>query len=225
VVKLWSTLRRGKFKKEQPKLKTEASRKGVVILQELADVLLAWRSANLCRTDEDWVFASEVRNGAEPVWLDIVLHHYVQPAAVVAKITKKVGWHNFRRALATLLATKGESVKVVQELLRRPNSSVTLQLYPHGDKDLKRAAQGPYQGPIPGPSGQLEHDLALEGRAERCAFLLLLKIVLDALLEIVPFECPCFSRFQAFLSPYISFVLVALEMVGTAGFEPTTSTV
>lgn len=142
VVKLWITLRRGKFKKVQTKLKTDASRKGVPIPRELAEVLLAWRGASLYRADEDWVFASEVRNGAEPVWLDIVLQNYVQPAAVAAKITKQVGWHTFRRSLATLLATKGENVKVVQELLRHANSSVTLQLYQQGDEDQKRAAQG-----------------------------------------------------------------------------------
>jgi integrase len=52
-----------------------------------------------------------------------------------------VGWHTFRRSLASLLATKGEKIKVVQELLRHANSSTTQDLYQQADVDAKRAAQ------------------------------------------------------------------------------------
>jgi integrase len=37
--------------------------------------------------------------------------------------------------------TKGEGVKVVQELMRHANSKITLDIYAQGDEAAKRAAQ------------------------------------------------------------------------------------
>lgn len=48
----------------------------------------------------------------------------------------------FRRSLASILATKVEHVKVVQELLRHANASITMELYQQADADAKRTAQG-----------------------------------------------------------------------------------
>lgn len=48
----------------------------------------------------------------------------------------------FRRSLASILATKVEHVKVVQELLRHANASITMDLYQQADADAKRTAQG-----------------------------------------------------------------------------------
>jgi len=61
--KLWLHLRRGVVRKHHTKLKTEGSRKGVPIPQDLADVLAEWRGQSLYPTEDDWVFASplEVR--------------------------------------------------------------------------------------------------------------------------------------------------------------------
>ena len=73
--------------------------------------------------------------------MDMVLYDYVKPAAVQAGITKRIGWHTFRRSLAGLLAAKGENVKVVQELLRHSNPQITMELYEQADADQKRAAQ------------------------------------------------------------------------------------
>ncbi len=65
----------------------------------------------------------------------------LRPATRRAKITKHLAWHTFRRSLATLLTTKGEAVKVVQELMRHANSKITLDIYAQGDEVAKRAAQ------------------------------------------------------------------------------------
>jgi integrase len=43
--------------------------------------------------------------------------------------------------LATLLTTKKETVKVVQELMRHADPRVTLALYAQGEEEAKRAAQ------------------------------------------------------------------------------------
>jgi integrase len=139
--RLWLRLERGIVKQMQTKLKTEGSRKGIPIPQDLADALLEWRGKSLYPADDDWVFASAVKEGKAPVWLSEVMQNYIQPAAQAAGITKKLGWHSFRRSLASILASKGENVKTVQELLRHANSRITLDVYTQADADEKRAAQ------------------------------------------------------------------------------------
>jgi integrase len=144
--RLWLRLERGVVRKLHTRLKTEGSRKGVPIPQDLADELSAWREKSGYRADEDWILASATVSGRSPVWLDIVLRKYIHPIAVAAKITKKIGWHTFRRSLASLLASKGEHVKVVQELLRRSNPQITMELYQQADIDQKRTAQSHVSG-------------------------------------------------------------------------------
>jgi integrase len=139
--KLWMSLRRGIVRKHQTKLKTEASRRGIPIPQDLADALTTWRDECLYKGEEDWVLASPTTNGRSPLWLDIVLQRYIRPILMDARITKTVGWHTFRRSLSVIMANKGENVKVVQELLRHANVSTTLELYQQADQEAKRAAQ------------------------------------------------------------------------------------
>jgi len=139
--RLWLRLERGIVKRMQTKLKTEGSRKGVPIPKDLAEALIEWRGKSLYPGEDDWVFASAVKDGKAPVWLSEVLQNYIQPAAKAAGITKRIGWHTFRRSLASILATKGEHVKVVQELLRHANASITMELYQQADADAKRTAQ------------------------------------------------------------------------------------
>jgi len=144
--KLWLRLERGVVRNLHTKLKTEGSRKGVPIPQDLADELSAWREKSCYRADDDWILASATVNGRSPVWLDIVLRRYIHPIAAAATITKHIGWHTFRRSLASLLASKGEQVKVVQELLRHSNPQITMELYQQADVDQKRSAQGHVSG-------------------------------------------------------------------------------
>jgi integrase len=139
--RLWLNLARGKVRKHVTKMKTEASRKGIPIPQDLADALDAWRGESLYRSDDDWVFASPTTDGEQPIWLDMALKNHIRTAASAAGIRKTIGWHTARRSLASPLAAKGESIKVVQELLRHARSSTTTDLYQQADVDLKRAAQ------------------------------------------------------------------------------------
>lgn len=97
---------------------------------------------SLYRVDDDWIFASVAKEGKAPVWLSTMLEDYIQPAAKAAGISKRVGWHTFRRSLASILGERGENVKVVQELLRHSNVSITLELYQQAGAEAKRAAQG-----------------------------------------------------------------------------------
>ena len=139
---LWLHLRRGIVRTVETKLKTEGSRRGVPLPPDLADLLRDWRGQTPHRADHDWVLASPETNGKKPIWLDMVLQNYIKPVVKRLGITKKVGWHTWRHSLATLLASKGEDVKVTQELLRHSNARITLDVYQEADTAAKRTAQG-----------------------------------------------------------------------------------
>ena len=137
---LWFNLRRGLVRKDETRMKTNASRKGVPMNPELASVLMQWRQETPYPADTDWVFASPFTHGERPYWPESALKDHVRPAAKAAGITKHVGWHTFRHSLGSHLGQKGEDVKVVQELLRHSNSRMTMDVYQQADQDAKRTA-------------------------------------------------------------------------------------
>jgi integrase len=67
---------------------------------------------------------------------------YLHPAAKAAGILKDAGWHTYRHSFASLLAEKGEGIKVVQEPLRHAKSSTALELYQQANAPSKRHTQG-----------------------------------------------------------------------------------
>ncbi len=140
LTNLWFHLRRGVVRKHQTKLKTEASRKGMPMLPELADALLEWRHMTPYNQPDDWVFASPFTDGVRPYWPESALKGHIRPAAYKLGINKIIGWHTFRHSLASLLGNKKESTKTVQELMRHASSRITLDLYMQGDEDTKRTA-------------------------------------------------------------------------------------
>ena len=106
--------------------KTEASRKPVPLDLRLSKVLWNWRLHSPYPTDEDWVFASPHSGGKLPYWPGSLYKAHLEPAAKEIGIVGHFGWHTFRHTYATLLKGNGEDVKVVQELMRHANISVTL---------------------------------------------------------------------------------------------------
>jgi integrase len=58
-----------------------------------------------------------------------------------AGITKKIGWHSFRRTLATLLQSQGASVKTTQDLLRHSSPLMTMGAYAKAVTAEKRQTQ------------------------------------------------------------------------------------
>ena len=109
--------------------KTEASRKPVPLDLRLSKVLWNWRLHSPYPTDEDWVFASPHCGGKLPYWPGSLYKAHLEPAAKEIGIVGHFGWHTFRHTYATLLKGNGEDVKVVQELMRHANISVTLSIY------------------------------------------------------------------------------------------------
>ena len=73
----------------------------------------------------------------------------MQPTAKRLGITKRIGWHSFRRTFATLLGGS-EDVKTMQELMRHANSRLTLDLYAQALTPAKRAAHRRLVGLIRG---------------------------------------------------------------------------
>jgi len=107
----------------------------------LADVLVEWRKQCAYNQHDDFIFASIEMDGKQPLWPNSAMERHVRPAAVQAKIAKRVGWHTLRHSYATLLKASGADVKVVQELLRHANASVTLDRYTQAVTPAKRKAQ------------------------------------------------------------------------------------
>ncbi len=122
--------------------KSKASRKPVPLDPFLADLLWQWRSSTAFDRGEDWVFASPKNCGQRPYWPGMLIRWHLRPAAKAAGIKDAIGWHTFRRTVATLLVENGENIKVVQELIRHANSNVTLDFYAQAMTPAKRAAQG-----------------------------------------------------------------------------------
>jgi integrase len=128
-------------------VKTEASKRLIPIDPFIADDLLSWHRITKYNRLEDYVFATDAprageKRGKQPVWLSKVMAYHIQPAAKNLGITKRIGWHTFRRTYTTLLHSNGEDVKVVQELLRHGSSRITMDVYAQAMTPAKRRAQG-----------------------------------------------------------------------------------
>lgn len=144
--KRWLNLKRGLVGKDQTKLKTKASRKGVPLSPELAELLLRWREETPYPSDADWIFASPFTRGKSPYWFETAMVDHIRPAAEKACITKRVHWHVFRHSFASIMGERGEGVKTVQELLRHASSRITTDVYQQGDSEAKRSALGHMSG-------------------------------------------------------------------------------
>jgi integrase len=121
--------------------KTEASQKPVPLHNYLIRALWSWHRRTPYRTPESWVFASPQNRGKSPYWGQELLRHHIRPAAQKLGITKRIGWHTFRRTYSTLLRATGAELKVMQELMRHSTIRVTLDTYTQAVTTEKRAAQ------------------------------------------------------------------------------------
>ena len=128
--------------------KTLARRKPIPLAPDLLTILRERRERAAYPGDSDYVFASPYKRGKVPYWPDSALVDFVKPAAVRAKITKRVGWHGFRHMYSTLLRANGTDVKVQSELLRHSNIQTTLNVYTQAVSEQKRAAQAQVVGQL-----------------------------------------------------------------------------
>src|SRR5271154_5845869 len=105
------------------------------------EALKAWQEKSSYTATDDWVFASEVSFGKQPLWPGTLWRRNVTPAIAQAGITKpKLGWHSLRRSYASLLLSSGASLRVSMELMRHSTAEMTLSTYAQTIGNEKRDA-------------------------------------------------------------------------------------
>ena len=87
------------------------------------------------------MFASPQQRGKSPYWGQQLLRHHIRPAAQSLGITKRIGWHTFRRTYSTPLRATGAELKVMQELMWHSTIRVTLDTDTQAVTSEKHAAQ------------------------------------------------------------------------------------
>jgi integrase len=122
-------------------LKTVSSANPVPCSDQVAAVLAHWKSITLYGQPNDWVFPSPKMGGKQPYWQDSLMRKVIWPAAKRAGIMMRIGWHTFRRSLASLLVGEGAPVKLTQEMMRHANARITLELYAQSTMSAKQALQ------------------------------------------------------------------------------------
>lgn len=121
--------------------KTDSSRRPLPIPPQAVDALKAWKDNSLYASPSDWVFASNVSFGKQPLWPGTLWRRNVVPGIERARITKpKLGWHTLRRSYASLLLSTGISLRVSMELMRHSTPEMTLATYAQTVGDEKRNA-------------------------------------------------------------------------------------
>jgi integrase len=121
--------------------KTDSSRRPLPIPPQALEALKAWQESSSYTASDDWVFASDVSFGKQPLWPGTLWRRNVTPAIERAGITKpKLGWHSLRRSYASLLLSTGASLRVSMELMRHSTPEMTLGTYAQTVGEDKREA-------------------------------------------------------------------------------------
>jgi integrase len=116
------------------KLSTKSQDNPLPLGKPILDALRLWRQHTPYRAESDWIFASPFRHGAMPYTSQILFRRHIRPIieklmGIKSSKQAPIGWHTFRRSLATLLISNGENVKVTQTQLRHSTPKLTLELY------------------------------------------------------------------------------------------------
>jgi integrase len=122
-------------------LKTVASAASLPCSEAVAHVLASWKAVTLYSQPTDWVFPSTKLGGKQPYWQDSLMRKVIWPAAKRAGIVKRLGWHTFRRSLASLCVEENAPVKLTQEIMRHANARITLEVYAQATMAAKQELQ------------------------------------------------------------------------------------
>ena len=134
-------------------VKTDGSRKQMVLARELIAALQRWKHATQFSAAEDWIFASPVQIGRLPWSYDQVWRVY-QKAAKAAHIGG-LGTHSLRHTYRSWLDSIGTPVGVQQKLMRHADVRTTMQYGEAFTDDMAEA------------NGKVVH-LALNGAQAEC---------------------------------------------------------
>jgi integrase len=121
--------------------KTDSSRRPLPIPQEAIEALKEWHDKSSFTKPDDWVFASELSFGEQPLWPGTLWRRNVAPAIQRAGVNKpKLGWHTLRRSYASLLFSTRANLRVSMELMRHSTAEMTLATYAQTVGEEKREA-------------------------------------------------------------------------------------
>jgi integrase len=108
-------------------VKTDESRKKLVIDRELLSALQAWKRITQFGKSSDWVFASPVQLGRLP-WSYHYVRRVYRQAAKDAGIGE-IGTHSMRHTYRSWLDSQGTPLGVQQNLMRHVNIATTIELW------------------------------------------------------------------------------------------------
>jgi integrase len=121
--------------------KTDSSRRPLPIPPQALEALEAWKKKTSYAATDDWLFASELSFGKQPLWPGTLWRRNVAPAISRAEVNKpKLGWHTLRRSYASLLFATGANLRVSMELMRHSTAEMTLATYAQTIGEEKRNA-------------------------------------------------------------------------------------
>jgi integrase len=129
---------RGIVERNVDDVKTDESRKSLIIADELLERLKLWKQATEFSADGDWVFASPMKIGRLPysytgVWREL-------DRASKAAGLGHMGTHTFRHSYRMWIDAIGTPVGVQQKLMRHSDIRTTMNIY--GDaatEDMREA--------------------------------------------------------------------------------------
>ena len=131
-------IERGVVKQIVDEVKSAHSAKTMVIADELLEELKRWRQASQFSEPGDWIFASPVKLGRQPL-------SYMHVWKTLSEAAKAVGIghvssHTFRHTHRTWLESVGTPVGVQQKLMRHSDIRTTMNLYGDAQTDDMRKA-------------------------------------------------------------------------------------
>ena len=78
---------------------------------------------------------------SQPLQPDMILRRHIRPTLRRIGVTKRTGWQSFRHGLGTMLRQQGVELKTAQELLRRVNRRITIEIYQQTVGEKKRVTK------------------------------------------------------------------------------------
>jgi integrase len=125
-------------------VKTDESRKSLVIATDVLELLKRWKQTTQFSAQEDWLFASPAKIGRLPWSYDQVRRRY-QKAGAQAGIGG-FGTHTMRHSYRAWLDAVGTPIAVQQKLMRHADIRTTMNTYGDVVTDEMTVASGKVAG-------------------------------------------------------------------------------
>ena len=120
-------IERGVVKQVVDDVKTRESARTMSVADELLEVLKLWKQATEFVAPDDWVFASPVKLGRDPLSYSYVWKVLTRAAGQAG--IGHVSSHTFRHTYRTWLDSVGTPVGVQQKLMRHADIRTTMNIY------------------------------------------------------------------------------------------------